>query len=47
MSTASPLHQPTVPAPPWHAQLWPWLLMAGPFIVLLAAGYTVWLAFAK
>jgi hypothetical protein len=32
---------------PWYRQRWPWLLMAGPFVVVLAASYTFWLAVAK
>ncbi len=31
---------------PWWTQRWPWLLMLGPFIVLLAGSYTGWLAFS-
>jgi hypothetical protein len=31
-------------AAPWYAHRWPWLLMLGPFLVLLAGGYTMWLA---
>lgn len=33
--------------PPWYAQRWPWLLMAGPAIVLAACGYTGWIAFSQ
>lgn len=29
---------------PWYAQPWPWLLMLGPFIVILAGIHTTWLA---
>jgi hypothetical protein len=32
---------------PWWRQRWPWLLMLGPFIVLLAGLYTGWLAFSQ
>ncbi|GAB2858240.1 FixH family protein [Pseudoduganella ginsengisoli] len=32
---------------PWWNQRWPWLLMLGPFIVLLAGSYTGWLAFSR
>ncbi|MRV70944.1 cytochrome oxidase assembly protein [Duganella sp. FT92W] len=32
---------------PWWTQRWPWLLMLGPFIVLLAGSYTGWLAFSR
>ncbi|WUR13250.1 FixH family protein [[Empedobacter] haloabium] len=34
-------------SPPWYTQRWPWLLMAGPAIVLAACGYTGWIAFAQ
>lgn len=30
--------------PPWHRQRWPWLLMLGPAIVIVAGVYTTWLA---
>jgi hypothetical protein len=29
---------------PWYAHRWPWLLMLGPFLVVLAGFYTAWLA---
>lgn len=29
---------------PWYREPWPWILAAGPFIVVLAACYTAWLA---
>ncbi len=29
---------------PWHRQPWPWLLMLGPAIVVVAAFVTLWLA---
>jgi uncharacterized protein len=32
---------------PWYGHLWPWLLMLGPFLVILAGGYTSWLAFTQ
>jgi hypothetical protein len=35
----------TMPAPePWYRQRWPWLLMLGPFLVVIAGGVTLWLA---
>lgn len=34
-------------SPPWYTQRWPWLLMAGPAIVLAACGYTGWIAFSQ
>lgn len=29
---------------PWYREPWPWLLMLGPFVVVVAACYTAWLA---
>jgi uncharacterized protein len=29
---------------PWYRQTWPWLLMLGPFVVVVAAFVTLWLA---
>ena len=29
---------------PWYREPWPWLLMLGPFAVVIAAMYTAWLA---
>lgn len=29
---------------PWYREPWPWFLMLGPFIVVVAAIYTAWLA---
>ena len=29
---------------PWYREPWPWILAAGPFIVVVAAFYTAWLA---
>lgn len=34
-------------SPPWYAQRWPWLLMLGPAIVLVACFYTGWIAFSQ
>lgn len=31
-------------ARPWYREPWPWILAAGPFIVVVAAFYTAWLA---
>jgi hypothetical protein len=31
-------------ARPWYREPWPWILAAGPFIVVVAALYTAWLA---
>jgi hypothetical protein len=30
---------------PWYREPWPWLLMAGPAAVLVAGGFTMWIAF--
>lgn len=29
---------------PWYREPWPWYLMAGPFLVIVAASVTAWLA---
>lgn len=29
---------------PWYREPWPWILAAGPFVVVIAAFYTAWLA---
>lgn len=29
---------------PWYRQLWPWLLIMGPALVVVACFYTIWLA---
>lgn len=29
---------------PWYREPWPWILMAGPFIVVIAATFTAWIA---
>ena len=34
----------TAAARPWYREPWPWILAAGPFIVVIAAFYTAWLA---
>jgi hypothetical protein len=47
MHTASPLIDRASRAMPWYAHLWPWLLMMGPVVVILAGSYTCWLAFSK
>lgn len=31
-------------ARPWYREPWPWILAAGPFIVVIAGIYTAWLA---
>lgn len=34
----------TAKARPWYREPWPWILAAGPFIVVVAGIYTAWLA---
>ena len=34
----------TIVARPWYREPWPWILAAGPFIVVIAAFYSAWLA---
>ena len=34
----------TAAAQPWYRERWPWILMAGPFLVICAGVVTVWLA---
>ncbi len=35
---------PAAIARPWYREPWPWILAAGPFLVVVAACYTAWLA---
>ena len=47
MKPTSP-HRPGADrAEPWYTHRWPWLLMLGPFIVVVAAMYTGWVAFSR
>lgn len=32
---------------PWYREPWPWILMAGPFAVVVAGAATMWVAFAS
>lgn len=32
---------------PWYKHPWPWLLMLGPFVVVIAGIYTTWLAVSR
>lgn len=45
MRTTSPRVLRTTP--PWYAQRWPWLLMLGPALVVVAGIITGWLAFTR
>jgi hypothetical protein len=44
MQTHSAIRRGTPDTTPWYAHRWPWLLMLGPLIVVLAGSYTAWLA---
>lgn len=46
MSKVIPLHPQGEPVRPWYEHRWPWFLMLGPFLVLLAGSYSGWLAFS-
>jgi hypothetical protein len=32
---------------PWYREPWPWILMAGPFTVIVAGLFTAWLAVTR
>jgi hypothetical protein len=37
---------PIAQSGPWYRQRWPWFLMLGPALVLVAGAYTAWLAYS-
>lgn len=45
MYSAPSLKLPTVA--PWYAQRWPWLLMLGPALVIVAGAFTSYLAYTR
>lgn len=47
MQARSPQFSRTDAPRPWYAQRWPWLLMLGPVLVIIAGTYTCWLAFTR
>lgn len=47
MHAAPPLIDRVNSARPWYLHKWPWLLMLGPFLVVLAATYSGWIAFTR
>lgn len=47
MQTTAPILSRINIGKPWYAQLWPWLLMSGPFLVVIAASVSAWLAFTR
>lgn len=40
-------YTPGMDATPWYRHRWPWLLMLGPAVVVVAGAVTVWLAVAS
>lgn len=40
------MHATAIAPTPWYREPWPWLLMAGPAAVLVAGGFTIWIAFS-
>ncbi len=38
------MNRKTISPLPWYRHRWPWLLMLGPFLVIVAAAITLWLA---
>lgn len=46
-STNSRRAAPKASAAPWYAHRWPWLLMLGPIIVVIAGIHTTWIAFTR
>ena len=40
-------NMPAAPARPWYTHRWPWLLMLGPFLVLVAGAITAYLAITR
>ena len=40
MHASTLIHKPA----PWYKHRWPWLLMLGPFLVIVAGSVTIWLA---
>ncbi|MBS0309118.1 MAG: FixH family protein [Proteobacteria bacterium] len=47
MQTTTPDHAQQQAALPWYRHPWPWLLMLGPFMVILGGVYTLWLALSQ
>ncbi len=47
MHPTSPAFNATEPAVPWYRHRWPWLLMAGPAVVVVAGLTTVWIAVTR
>lgn len=47
MSGFAPSPKGVQAAAPWYMHRWPWLLMLGPFVVVVAGAFTMWLAVSR
>jgi len=47
MQTAMPIPTKVKTQKPWYKHVWPWLLMLGPFVVVVAGFHTAWIAFSQ
>lgn len=47
MSTAAPILNSTLDVKPWYKHRWPWFLMLGPFLVVVAGSFTIWIAMTQ
>ncbi|MDC8757888.1 FixH family protein [Janthinobacterium fluminis] len=47
MSDTLPLRPPGAAQRPWYEHRWPWFLMLGPFLIVLAGCFTGYLAFTR
>lgn len=47
MQTKAPTPGQSDKVKPWYMHRWPWLLMLGPFVVVIAGAYTIWLAVSR
>lgn len=45
--TVQPRTSPELMTAPWYKHRWPWIVMSGPFIVVIAASFSGWLAFTR
>lgn len=45
-TTTTTTAQGTVDGRPWYREPWPWIVMAGPAVVIVAGVITAWIAFA-
>ncbi len=47
MTTTFPRTDSRQPAKPWYRHRWPWLIMSGPALVVVASLLSAWLAFTR